>query len=84
MNVSFPLFISFQFFNYLYVHVLYPMSPVTLCASVYMTVALTIERWLAVCKPITYRYVNEWTTTMIKVSLSYTNYISLMIFFTGT
>ncbi len=31
------------------------MSPVTLCASVYMTLAITVERYLAVCKPILYR-----------------------------
>lgn len=45
------------------------MSPVTLCASVYMTVALTIERWLAVCKPITYRNMNQTMSTSRRVAM---------------
>ena len=44
-----------QYFSLLYVYFLYPMSPVALCASIYMTLAITVERYLAVCKPILYR-----------------------------
>ena len=42
-------------FSLLYVYFLYPMSAVSLCASIYMTLAITVERYLAVCKPILYR-----------------------------
>ena len=38
-----------------YVYVLYPMSAVAFCASIYMTLAVTVERYIAVCKPHQYR-----------------------------
>ena len=34
-----------------YVYVLYPMSAVAFCASIYMTLAVTVERYIAVCRP---------------------------------
>lgn len=34
----------------IYVYLLYPMSAVTFCASIYMTLAVTIERYIAVCR----------------------------------
>ena len=45
----------FQTFYTLLTQILYPMSPVTLNASIFMTLALTVERYLAVCMPIRYR-----------------------------
>ena len=45
----------FQTFYALLTQILYPMSPVTLNASIFMTLALTVERYLAVCMPIRYR-----------------------------
>ncbi len=57
-----------QGFYKLYVYVLYPMSPVTLCASVYMMLAITVERYLAVCKPLTYRNMNSTTSSTRRVA----------------
>ena len=34
----------------IYVYLLYPMSAVSFCASIYMTLAVTIERYIAVCR----------------------------------
>ena len=44
------------------------MSPVTLCASVYMMLAITVERYLAVCKPLTYRNMNSTTSSTRRVA----------------
>ena len=38
-----------------YVHLLYPMSAVSFCASIYMTLAVTVERYIAVCRPHQFR-----------------------------
>ena len=39
----------------MYANLLYPMSAVSFCATIYMTLALTTERYLAVCRPHKYR-----------------------------
>jgi len=44
-----------SFLSQLYAIVLYPMSAVSFCATIYMTLALTTERYLAVCRPHKYR-----------------------------
>ena len=38
-----------------YVYLLYPMSAVSFCASIYMTLAVTVERYIAVCRPHQFR-----------------------------
>ena len=43
--------------TYMFVHTLYPLHNITLCLSIYMTVALAMERYLAVTKPIDYHMV---------------------------
>ena len=40
------------------VYLLYPLSAVSLCASTYTTLAVTVERYLAVCRPHQYRELN--------------------------
>ena len=51
-----PSLVSFfQTFYDLLTKILYPLSPVTLNASIFMTLALTVERYLAVCMPLRYR-----------------------------
>ena len=47
-----------------YVYVLYPMSAVAFCASIYMTLAVTVERYIAVCKPHQYRAITTVSFTM--------------------
>lgn len=42
-----------------YVYVLYPMSAVAFCASIYMTLAVTVERYIAVCRPHQYRNISQ-------------------------
>ena len=39
----------------LYVYLLYPMAAVSFCAAIYMTLAVTVERYIAVCRPHQYR-----------------------------
>ena len=48
-----------------YVYVLYPMSAVAFCASIYMTLAVTVERYIAVCKPHQYRAIT--TVSIMRV-----------------
>jgi len=43
----------------LYVYILYPMSTVSFCASIYMTLAVTVERYIAVCRPHQYRTISQ-------------------------
>ena len=50
-----------------YVYVLYPMSAVAFCASIYMTLAVTVERYIAVCKPHQYRAIT--TVSIIRGAL---------------
>ena len=35
----------------IYIRFLYPMSSISLSASIFMTVSVTVERYWAVCKP---------------------------------
>jgi hypothetical protein len=42
-----------------YVYILYPMSAVAFCASTYMTLAVTVERYIAVCRPHQYRTISQ-------------------------
>ena len=37
-----------------YAHVLYPIQNVNLCCSIFMTLFLAMERYLAVSKPVEY------------------------------
>ena len=45
-------------FHHIIATFLYPMTPVTLHASIFVTLALTLERYLAVRKPFWYRNIN--------------------------
>ena len=56
-------FAESKFLSQLYVYILYPMSAVSFCASTYMTLAITVERFIAVCRPHQYRYLSQvgWT-----------------------
>ena len=47
-------------------YVLYPMSAVAFCASIYMTLAVTVERYIAVCKPHQYRAITTVSMMMVK------------------
>ena len=48
-----------KFLSQVYVYVLYPMSAVSFCASIYMTLAVTVERYIAVCRPHQYRTISQ-------------------------
>lgn len=52
-------FMKSSFFCKLYVYMLYPLSAVSFCASIYMTLAVTVERYIAVCKPHQYRVITQ-------------------------
>ena len=51
-------FEEIEAFFQIVIYVLYPMSNVTLDASTFITVALSVERYLAVRKPFCYRAIN--------------------------
>ena len=63
----------------LYVYVLYPMSAVAFCASIYMTLAVTVERYIAVCRPHQYRTISL-TMTNTKRLLVYIIPVTLLSF----
>ena len=42
-------------FVYLFPFVIYPFSNMSLCTSIFTTVALGYERYIAVCRPLHYR-----------------------------
>ena len=54
-----------KFLSQVYVYVLYPMSAVSFCASTYMTLAITVERFIAVCRPHHYRSISQVTIILI-------------------
>ena len=43
----------------MYMYCFYPMSAVAFCGSIFMTLAVAIERYMAVCKPIKYRTMTQ-------------------------
>ena len=45
-----------------YVNFLYPMSAVSFCLSTYMTMAISLERFIAVCRPHQYRTLTQVNT----------------------
>ena len=53
-------------FPKLYVYILYPMSAVSFCANIYMTLAVTVERYIAVCRPHQYRQATTTTTLSLR------------------
>ena len=63
-------FSSSTLLSELYVYILYPMSAVSFCASIYMTLAVTVERYIAVCRPHQYRTISQ-TMSNIKRLLVY-------------
>ena len=50
INVVNEMFTNSIVLSQLYVYILYPMSAVSFCASIYMTLAVTVERYIAVCR----------------------------------
>ena len=51
--------ITEPYLSQVYVYILYPMSAVAFCASTYMTLAVTVERYIAVCRPHQYRTISQ-------------------------
>ena len=58
-----------KIYYYLTLHFLYPMTPVMLHATTFMTVALTVERYLAVCKPFLFRSLNVKNSAILRLTL---------------
>ncbi|TRY73705.1 hypothetical protein TCAL_00917, partial [Tigriopus californicus] len=46
---------SFKAFVYLFPYVIYPLNNISFCASIFTTVAMAYERYIAVCRPLHYR-----------------------------
>jgi hypothetical protein len=42
-------------FVYLFPFLIYPLNNISFCASIFTTVALAYERYIAVCRPLHYR-----------------------------
>ena len=63
------------FLSELYVYLLYPMSAVSFCASIYMTLAVTVERYIAVCRPHQYRYISKVIISSLKYKFKYSKTI---------
>ena len=53
------MFRAFHWKNWLYVRLfpflIYPLNNISFCASIFTTVALAFERYIAVCRPLHYR-----------------------------
>ena len=49
------LYFLILFLSYLIFRFLYPMSSISLSASIFMTVSVTVERYWAVCKPAVFK-----------------------------
>ncbi|XP_023322269.1 FMRFamide receptor [Eurytemora carolleeae] len=60
-------FTNSSFLSLIYVYLLYPMSAVAFCASTYMTLAVTIERYIAVCRPHQYRTISQTMTNTRRI-----------------
>ena len=62
-STSIPLvgvwFSESSLLSQLFSYVFYPMAAVSFCAAIYMTLAVTVERYIAVCRPHQYRSVRE-------------------------
>ena len=62
----------FEFGGYLFANLysfFYPMTSVSFTGSIYMTMAITIERYLAVCKPHRYREINSTMKPLYRILL---------------
>ena len=69
---SFDVFKWFEgskIYYYLTLHFLYPMTPVTHHATIFITVALTVERYLAFCKPFLFRSLNVKNSALLRLAL---------------
>ena len=55
----------------LYPHFLYPLSAIALSGSIYMTVAVAIERYIAVYHPLDYNRVVQDSTSHLRRLLCY-------------
>lgn len=42
-------------YTYVFPFVIYPLNNISFCASIFVTVALAFERYIAVCRPLHYR-----------------------------
>ena len=46
---------SFDLYYYLFPYFLFPLNNIILCSSIFLVLAITFERFLAVCHPYSYR-----------------------------
>ena len=52
---------SFESYNHLFPYFLYPFRNIFFSASIFMTVSISIERYLAIYFPLIYRKRSEWS-----------------------
>ena len=63
-----PIFgLENRVYTSLYAYFLYPFTAIALTGSIYMTMAITIERFMAVCHPHYYRDLNTRVTPLRRV-----------------